>query len=57
VLLGAKGASYASTIQEGAAEGAAEVVVRPRQRVKLRCSICKLIKHNARIYPKRQATS
>ena len=57
VLLGAEGASRVSTAQEGAAEGAAEAAAGPRQRVKPRCSMCKLTEHNARTCPKRQATS
>jgi len=57
VLSGAEGASRASAAQEGAVEGAAEVVAGPRQRAKPRCSICKSIEHNARTCPKRQATS
>ena len=57
VLSGAEGAFCVSAAQEGAAEGAAEAAARPRQRVKLKCSMCKSIEYNARTCPKRQAIS
>jgi len=57
VLLGAEGASRTSAAQEGAAEGAAEAAAGPRQRAKPRCSMYKSTEHNARMCPKRQATS
>ena len=65
VLLGAEGASYAQAAQEGVVEGAAEAAAevaaeaateRP-QRAPRKCSMCYSIKHNARTYPRRQATS
>ena len=57
VLSVTEGASRVQAAQEGAVEGAVEAAAKRLQRAVRKCSIYKLIEHNAHTCPRRQLTS
>ena len=57
VLLGVEGLSHAQAVQKRAVEGAVEAAAERPQRAVRKCSMCKLIEHNACTCPRRQISS